>query len=87
MGQHFDATAIYEAGRRKVSDAIGTPGPRARYERGQLSVSQFKRIATPERLTDLLEWADGFITAVNETDSSFARRVRQIKGEMQIESF
>ena len=42
---------------------------------------------TPERLTDLLEWADRFIAAVNETDSSFARRARQIKGEMQIESF
>ena len=42
---------------------------------------------TPERLTDLLEWADRFITSVYETDSSFARRARQIKAVMQIESF
>ena len=42
---------------------------------------------TPERLIDLLEWADRFITAVYETDSSFAGRAMQIKREMQIESF
>ena len=42
---------------------------------------------TPERLTDLLAWADRFITAVYETDSSFAQRARQIKDVMRIESF
>ena len=42
---------------------------------------------TPERLTDLLEWADRFITAVYETDSSFTHRARQIKDVIQIESF
>ena len=42
---------------------------------------------TPERLTDLLEWADRFITAVYETDSPLAWRAQQIKDVMQIESF
>ena len=42
---------------------------------------------TPERLTDLLVWADRFITAVYETDSSFAQRAKQIKDVMRIESF
>lgn len=42
---------------------------------------------TPERLTDLLAWADRFITAVYETDSSFAQRAKQIKDVMRIESF
>ncbi len=42
---------------------------------------------TPERLTDLLEWADRFITTVYETDSSLAWRAQQIKNVMQIESF
>lgn len=42
---------------------------------------------TPERLKDLLAWANRFITAVYETDSSFAQRAKQIKDVMRIESF
>ena len=56
MDEHFNATAIYEAGRQNVTDAIRKPGSKARNERGQLSVSQFKRVAT-------LVWSDKSIEA------------------------
>jgi hypothetical protein len=42
----MDATEIYEAPRKKVCEALAKPGSKARNERGALSVSQFKRIAT-----------------------------------------
>lgn len=42
---------------------------------------------TPERLTDLLDWAERFIDAVYETQSSFSERAHEIKRTMNIESF
>ncbi|MDA8073330.1 MAG: hypothetical protein M0Z82_17450 [Actinomycetota bacterium] len=44
LEERFEATAIYEAGRVEVARALGGPGSRARNERGQLSVSNFKAI-------------------------------------------
>jgi hypothetical protein len=40
----FEATAIYKAGRAAVGRALTRPGSRARNERGQLSISQFRAI-------------------------------------------
>ena len=45
LNERLDATAIYEASRRAVLKALARPGSRARNERGQLGVSQFKAIA------------------------------------------
>jgi hypothetical protein len=42
----FNATAIYDAPRRKVCAALAAPGSKSRNERGALSVSKFKSIAT-----------------------------------------
>jgi hypothetical protein len=42
---------------------------------------------TPQRLTELLDWAETFIDTVNATGSPFARRAREIKQTMKIESF
>ena len=42
---------------------------------------------TPERLADLLNWAQRFIQAVYDTDSPLAVRAREIKNTMKIESF
>lgn len=42
---------------------------------------------TPDRLTELLDWAEKFIEAVYETDSDFAQCAREIKATMQIEEF
>ena len=42
---------------------------------------------TPERLSELLTWAEHFIRSVYETDSSFAARAREIKRILNIESF
>jgi hypothetical protein len=42
LDEKFDPTAIYEADRPTVTDALQRPGSKARNERGQLSVSQFK---------------------------------------------
>lgn len=46
MDEHFNATEIYEADRQSVVDAIMAPGSKARNKRGQLAVSQFKKIGT-----------------------------------------
>ena len=40
----FEATAIYEATREAVVDALTKPGSKARNERGALGVSKFKSI-------------------------------------------
>ena len=37
----FEPTAIYEAGRPEILEALSVPGSRARNERGALSVSKF----------------------------------------------
>lgn len=44
LDERYNPTAIYEADRRAVRDALVAPGSRARNERGQLSVSKFKSI-------------------------------------------
>jgi len=46
MDEEFEPIAIYEANRADVEKAIKAPGSRARNERGALSVSKFKSIAT-----------------------------------------
>lgn len=46
MDETLNATSIYQAPRRKVISAITKPGSRARNERGALSVSKFKSIAS-----------------------------------------
>jgi len=42
---------------------------------------------TPERLTELLDWAASFITSVYDANTSFANRAREIKAVLMIESF
>lgn len=42
LDEDFEPTAIYEADRPALTDALQRPGSKARNERGQLSVSQFK---------------------------------------------
>ena len=42
LNEKFAPTAIYEADRSALTDALQRPGSKARNERGQLSVSQFK---------------------------------------------
>lgn len=42
LDEKFNPTAIYEASRAALTDALQRPGSKARNERGQLSVSQFK---------------------------------------------
>jgi hypothetical protein len=44
LDDHYEATAIYEADRRALTETISDSGSRARNERGQLSVSKFKAI-------------------------------------------
>lgn len=44
LDENFDPTAIYEAGRRAVEEALLAPGSKARNVRGQLSVSKFRSI-------------------------------------------
>lgn len=46
LDENFEATAIYEASRKAVIDAITAPGSKARNERGALSVSKFKSIGS-----------------------------------------
>jgi len=46
LDENFDATAIYEAKRKAVIAALTKPGSKARNERGALSVSKFRSIAT-----------------------------------------
>ncbi len=42
---------------------------------------------TPERLADLLDWAERFIDSVYEVESPFAERAQEIKRIMKIELF
>ena len=44
LDENYNPTAIYEANRPAVADALTAPGSRARNERGQLSISKFKSI-------------------------------------------
>jgi hypothetical protein len=44
LDDDFNATAIYEAGRKHVITALEEPGSISRSERGQLGVSKFKSI-------------------------------------------
>ncbi len=44
LDENFDATAIYEAPRAAVLEALAAPGSLARNERGALAVSKFKAI-------------------------------------------
>ena len=46
LDEKLNATAIYDAPRRKVCTALAAPGSKSRNERGALSVSKFKSIAT-----------------------------------------
>lgn len=43
---NFEPTAIYEARRPDILEALSAPGSRARNERGSLSVSKFKSIGS-----------------------------------------
>ena len=45
LDAHFEAVGIWEASRARVAPLLAKPGSKAR-ERGQLAVSQFKRVAT-----------------------------------------
>jgi hypothetical protein len=47
LDEDFEATAIYEAERPAVIEALTAPGSKARNERGALSVSKFRSIARP----------------------------------------
>jgi len=42
LNDSFEATAIYEANRYQVLDALAVPGSKARNERGALAVTKFK---------------------------------------------
>ena len=44
LDERFDPTEIYEADRSAVAAALSAPGSKARNERGQMAVSQFKSI-------------------------------------------
>ncbi len=44
LDEHYNPTAIHEAGRLAIEDALLKPGSVARNQRGQLSVSKFKSI-------------------------------------------
>lgn len=44
LDEAYEPTEIYEADRASVSNALMTPGSRARNERGQLGISKFKAI-------------------------------------------
>lgn len=46
MAESFEPLAIYEAKRPAIEKALGAPGSKARNDRGQMAVSQFKSIAT-----------------------------------------
>jgi hypothetical protein len=45
LNEEFQAVEIYEAERANVEKALLAPGSKARNERGQLGVGQFKSIA------------------------------------------
>ncbi|WP_147391975.1 hypothetical protein [Paracoccus onubensis] len=42
---------------------------------------------TPERLNDLLDWAQGFIHSVYQSNSALAKRAAEIKAALRIENF
>ena len=42
---------------------------------------------SPERLNDLLDWAQRFIHSVNQSNSALATRAKQIKDTLRIENF
>ena len=44
LDREYAPTAIYEADRSAVTEALTTPGSRARNQRGQLSISKFRAI-------------------------------------------
>lgn len=44
LDERFDTTEIFEADRQAVTEALTAPGSKARNERGQMAVSQFKAI-------------------------------------------
>lgn len=44
LDERFEPTEIYEADRPAVAAALSAPGSKARNERGQMAVSQFKSI-------------------------------------------
>ena len=44
LDQNYSPTALYEADRPELTDALTAPGSRARNDRGQLSVSKFVAI-------------------------------------------
>jgi hypothetical protein len=46
MDKHFEVTAIHEADRTAVTEALMKPGSKSRNERGALSVNQFVAIGT-----------------------------------------
>ena len=46
MDQDFNTTAVYEADRSAVIEAITKPGSKARNERGQLGIDHFRKIST-----------------------------------------
>tara|TARA_R110000737_G_scaffold173872_1_gene199373 strand:- start:3920 stop:4330 length:411 start_codon:yes stop_codon:yes gene_type:complete len=41
----------------------------------------------PERLNDLLDWAQIFIQSVNQSNSALATRAKEIKATLRIETF
>lgn len=45
LDRAYEATAIYEAPRRKVEEVLSAPGSKARNERGAMSISKFRSIA------------------------------------------
>jgi hypothetical protein len=45
LDRRYEATAIYEAPRKKVIEVLQAPGSKSRNERGAMSVSKFKSIA------------------------------------------
>ena len=45
LDRQYEATAIFEAPRKKVIEVLERPGSKARNERGAMSVSQFKAIS------------------------------------------
>jgi hypothetical protein len=47
LDDRFEPTEILEATRSSITRALSKPGSRARNERGQLNVSQFRAIARP----------------------------------------
>ena len=46
LHEYFDALKIYEADRQASIAALGTPGSRARNERGALAVSKFRFVCS-----------------------------------------